>query len=142
LVDFNGVCVAIKMVVEHVKEICRLSLCFISWFKGCVLVSKCLFSYCEWCWFVKCSSSCLEHCFSKDVIVHPLLLVVYVIQKTLMRLQVRNVIIRVEKNGLKKITHKHIRGKYHFVLSPMWVEKKTTHVSLANVQYNLFSSSM
>jgi hypothetical protein len=127
-----------------------------------------LFSYCECCWFGKCSSSCLEHCFSKNVIVHPLLLVVCLCDskntygiaslkcyyssrkkwveknhsQTLMGLQVWNVIIQVDKNGLKKITHKLMHGKYHFVLWPTWVEKKTTYVSLANVQYNLFSSSI
>lgn len=60
----------------------------------------------------KCFSFCFGHYFSQDVIVvHPLALVIYVIQKTLMGSQVWNIFM-------------------FYVLSPMWIKKK----SLANSQ--------
>jgi hypothetical protein len=94
------------MLLLFVFLLWSLPLCFINWFRGCVLFSWYLFSKWQWwClrvkvlwwwwwslqwWFGKYSSSYLGCHFSKDVVlVHSLTLVM--IQKILMGLQVWNI---------------------------------------------------
>jgi hypothetical protein len=129
-----------------------LSLCFINCFRGCVLFSWYLSSQWQWWWlwvkvlwwwwwslqwwFGKCSSSYLGCHFPKDVVlVHSLTLVIYVIQKTLMGLQVFNIIYFL--HGLKKPLVK----MFNIIFSLLLCGQKITW-EFASVQISLFFSHM
>jgi hypothetical protein len=155
------------MLLLFIFLLCSLLLCLINWFRGCVLFSWYLSSQWQWWWlqvkvlwwwwslqwwFGKCSSSYLGRHFPTDVVlVHSRTLVVYVIQKTLMGLQVCKIFffftyvtkknhLQVYKSAISifsyiyiyiyifiylKITYMLTIVQYYFFSFPMWIEKIT-----------------
>jgi hypothetical protein len=105
------------------------SFCFISRFSCYVLFSWCqILMVAIWgvvkmviATMVRCSFSYFGHYFLKNVIVCPFFLVVYVI---FMELQVWNIVMFHHLCEWEKTIHESTSGKYHFVLSLVWVEEK------------------